>query len=111
MHKSQRILQALWTLLLGAAFTGFAQAPASVGWLLASIAALVPLCISLALNGPQWDRSFLGIAVYSLGFVAMAVCLGQWAVLNASPAELALMPFCSLLLWFVHERKRTPQGQ
>lgn len=111
MHKSQRILQALWTLLLGTALIGFVQAPASVGWLLASLSALVPLCISFALNGRQWDRSFLGIAVYSLCIVAMAVCLGQWMVLNASPAELALMPLGSLLLWFVHERNRTPQGQ
>lgn len=110
MHKSRRALQVLWALLLGIALNGFVQDPASVAWLLASLSALLPLCLSFALNGPQWDRSFLSIAVYSLGIVAIAVCLGQWAVLNAAPAVLALMPLGSLFLWFVHEGNRTRQG-
>lgn len=111
MHKFQRTLQGLWILLLGAAITGFVRDPSAVGWLLACLSSLVPLCISLTLNGPEWDRTFLSISVYSLGIVAMAVCLGQWAVLDASPPALALMPLGSLLLWIVHERAKMPQGQ
>ena len=111
MQKTQQTLRVAWALLLGLALTGFIQAPEAVGWLLASLSALTPLCISLALNGPEWDRTFFSIAVYSLSIVAVAVCLGQWAVLDASPVILALMPVASLILWIVHERIYKRQGQ
>lgn len=67
--------------------------------------------ISLFLNGEQWDRSFFAIAVISLIIVAIAVSLGQWAVVGASPAWVAILPFSSLTLWIVHERKSTTKGQ
>ena len=90
---------------------GFYQSPEAVAWLLASVANLIPLVISLSLHGQQWDRSFFGIAVISLNVVAIAVGLGQWAVLAASPVWVPLLPFASLILWIVHERKPTTKRQ
>jgi hypothetical protein len=75
------------------------------------VACLTPLVISLFLNGQQWDRSFFGIAVISLNVVAIAVGLGQWAVLAASPVWVPLLPFASLILWIVHESKPTTDRQ
>ena len=111
MQKNQRVLQAGWCACLAAALFGFFQSPEAVAWLLAAVACLVPLMISLFLNGEQWDRSFFAIAVISLVIVAIAVSLGQWAVVGASPAWVAILPFSSLTLWIVHERKSTTKGQ
>ena len=90
---------------------GFCQSPEAVAWLLASVTCLIPLLISLFLNGQQWDRSFFGITVISLNVVAIAVGLGQWAVLAASPVWVPLLPFASLILWIIHERKPTTKRQ
>ena len=78
---------------------------------MATVACLAPLMISLFLNGEQWDRSFFAIAVISLIIVAIAVSMGQWAVLGASPIWVAVLPFASLILWLVHERKCTTKRQ
>lgn len=104
MKKMQTISRLGWLGLFLYSFKGLTQAPAAVAWLLASLATLVPLLISIALNSPNWDRSFFGIVVVSLCIVSVAVCLGQWAVLDASPASLGIVPVLSLILWFVHER-------
>jgi len=111
MQKRQRVLQTGWSACLAIALFGFFQSPDAVAWLLATVACLVPLIISLLLNGKQWDRSFFGITVVSLAIVAVAVSLGQWAVVGASPAWIALFPLGSLILWFVHERKPTTKRQ
>lgn len=104
MKKIQIFSRAGWTALLLFSLNGLIQAPAAVAWLLATLSSVTPLTISLFLTKPQWDRSFLSIAVASLCLVAIAVCLGQWAVLDATPASLSLAPFLSLILWLVHER-------
>ena len=111
MQKRQRVLQAGWSACLAVALFGFFQSPKAVAWLLAAVACLVPLIISLFLNGRQWDRSFFAIAVISLIIVAIAVSLGQWAVLGASPIWVGVLPFASLILWIVHERKSTTKRQ
>ena len=84
MQKNHWVPQAGWSAALAVACFGFYQSPEAVAWLLASVACLIPLVISLFLNGQQWDRSFFGIAVISLNVVAIAVGLGQWAVLALS---------------------------
>ena len=111
MQKRQRVLQGGWSACLTVALYGFVQSPEAVAWLLAMVACLVPLLISLFLNGEQWDRSFFAIAVISLIIVAVAVGLGQWAVLGASPVWVAVLPLVSLILWIVHERKTTTKRQ
>ena len=111
MQKNHWVPQAGWSAALAVAFLGFHQSPGAVAWLLATVACLTPLLISLFLNGQQWDRSFFGIAVISLNVVAIAVGLGQWAVLAASPVWVPVLPFASLILWIVHERKPTTKRQ
>ena len=111
MQKRQRVLQAGWSACLAVALFGFFQSPEAVAWLLATVACLVPLMISLFLNGEQWDRSFFAIAVISLIIVAIAVSLGQWAVMGASPIWVAVLPFASLIMWIVHERNSTTKRQ
>ncbi|MAI22657.1 MAG: hypothetical protein CL828_01240 [Crocinitomicaceae bacterium] len=105
MQKSERVLQAGWSMCLAVALFGFCHSPKAVAWLLATVSCLAPLLISLFLNGEKWDRSFFTIAVISLIIVAVAVSLGQWAVLDASPAWVAFLPLGSLLMWIIHERK------
>lgn len=104
MKKVHVFLRLGWSGLFLYSFLGLIHTPSAVAWLLASLSSVVPLFISAVLNAPKWDRSFLSIVVVSLNVVALAVCLGQWAVLDASPASLGLVPFSSLILWFVHER-------
>ena len=111
MQKNHRILQSGWGVAVAGACFGFYLSPTAVAWLLATVACITPLVISLFLNGPQWDRSFFGIAVISLNVVAIAVGLGQWAVLATSPVWVAILPFASLILWIVHESKPTTEKQ
>jgi hypothetical protein len=111
MQKIQRILQVGWGTLLTIALAGFYQSPGAVAWLLATVSCLSPMLISIFLNGEQWDRAFFAIAVISLIIVAIAVSLGQWAVLGASPAWVATLPVGSLILWIVHERTSTTKRQ
>jgi len=49
--------------------------------------------------------------VISLIIVAIAVSLGQWAVMGASPIWVAVLPFASLIMWIVHERNSTTKRQ
>ena len=51
MQKSQQVLQTGWSACLAAALFGFFKSPEAVAWLLAAVACLVPLMISLFLNG------------------------------------------------------------
>ena len=111
MQKIHWALRVGWGAALAVACFEFYQSPRAVAWLLATVACLTPLVISLFLIGQQWDRSFFGIAVISLNVVAIAVGLGQWAVLAASPAWVPLLPFASLILWIVHESKPTTDRQ
>ena len=111
MQKNHQILQSGWGAALAVACFGFYQSPTAVAWLLATVACITPLVISLFLNGPQWDRSFFGIAVISLNVVAITVGLGQWAVLATSPVWVPILPFASLILWIVHESKPTTEKQ
>ena len=83
---------------------------ASVSLFAAMIACGLPLLGALASERKVLDQSFLTILMVTVCAVASAIALAQWKVLNeASPID-ALIPMCSGIVWFSHQRREKHEG-
>lgn len=110
MNPMRQLHKAIWASLLIFSCIRFACDVHSVTHFSAMIATGLPLLLAIWSENKSSDVSFHAILVYTLCAVASAISLAQWKVLNeASPID-ALIPLCSGIVWFSHQRREKHEG-